>query len=584
MATLSAIPGLHRPMEIKEKNRTWTSYALLAFVSVALSLAWILPAHSSVTLNRVLAGSGYADIAARVFPLQDRNVLVSQPAATDTELLSSNNRTDQVQWDGYSLFLLGQRIFILSGEFHTFRLPVPSLWPDILQKVKAAGLNAISLYTHWGLINPRSTRPRARRGVWIILRPGPYINAETTAGGIAHWVTSQVAGQLRTNATDFHDSWQDYIQGVIKETVPYQITQGGPVIAIQIDNEYEQSGFGDAEYFAELEAAYHNSSIVVPLTYNDPGEGKNFINGTGAVDIYGLDSYPQGFDCSNPTRWAPVPTNWHDYHEDANPSQPFYFPEFQGGSFDAWGPTAPGYENCRELTGADFESVFYRSQWAANAKLISYYMVYGGTSWGALPFGGVYTSYDYGSAIQENRDLTDKYTELKRQGLFLRSSPEFYKTDWIGNSSTGAVNISNSVAFAVLLRNPDTNASFYIARQTDSTSTATTTFTLTVDTSAGTIEVPQIASNITLGGRESKVIVTDYHFGENSTLLYSTASVLFAGRIGSRDVVFLYGDGNQEHEASLILQGPASIRAQSSLVSFSNTTGPQTVVTFLPGI
>lgn len=59
---------------------------------------------------------------------------------------------------------------------------------------------------------------------------GPYINAETTAGGIAHWITSQVAGELRTNATDWKAAWQDYIQGVIAETVPYQISQGGPVI------------------------------------------------------------------------------------------------------------------------------------------------------------------------------------------------------------------------------------------------------------------------------------------------------------------------------------------------------------------
>lgn len=67
-------------------------------------------------------------------------------------------------------------------------------------------------------------------GIWIVLRPGPYINAETTAGGIAHWVTSTVEGTLRTNASDYEASWQDYIHGIINETVPNQITQGGPVI------------------------------------------------------------------------------------------------------------------------------------------------------------------------------------------------------------------------------------------------------------------------------------------------------------------------------------------------------------------
>ena len=71
-------------------------------------------------------------------------------------------------------------------------------------------------------------------GIWIILRPGPYINAETSAGGTAHWVTSEVAGDLRTNATDYTESWQDYVQGIIKHTRPNQITEGGPVIAIQV--------------------------------------------------------------------------------------------------------------------------------------------------------------------------------------------------------------------------------------------------------------------------------------------------------------------------------------------------------------
>lgn len=80
-------------------------------------------------------------------------------------------------------------------------------------------------------------------------------------------------------------------------------------------------------------------------------------------------------------------------------------------------------------------------------------------------------SYDYGSSIMENRMLTPKFTELKRQGMFLRSSPEFYKTEWVGNSSSGAVNVSNPDAFVVLLSNPDSGSNFYIARQTDSTST-----------------------------------------------------------------------------------------------------------------
>ncbi|KAG1850871.1 glycoside hydrolase family 35 protein [Suillus subluteus] len=508
---------------------------------------------------------------------------------------TGNGRTNDVLWDKYSLIIKGQRVFIHSGEFHTFRLPVPGLWLDILQKVKAAGFNAISVYSHMALINPspgvvdfndyRALEPlyeaAKQTGIWIVFRPGPYINAETTAGGIAHWVTSEVAGELRTNATDWRAAWQDYLQGVITETVPYQVTQGGPVIAIQIDNEYPQEPATHAEYFRELETVYWNSSIVVPLTTNDPGEDQAWINGTGAVDIYGLDSYPQRFDCSHPDVWNPVVTNYYSHHESVNPGQPWYFPEFQGGAFDAWGPTAPGYDQCRILTGANFENVFNLNLLASNAKLINYYMLYGGTSWGALPFPGVYTSYDYGSAIAENRELTVKYPELKRQGLFLRSSPDFYKTDWVGNSTGGMVSVSNPAAFVTLLRNPDSAASFYIVRQENSTTTDVTTFKLNVTTSAGNFEVPRFISGITLGGRQSKIIVTDYSFGSSSKVLYSTAQVLFAGQIGGRDVLFLYGDPTSESEAALTLNGTPRIQGTGvSLVSSNGVTS----VTFLPGI
>lgn len=138
---------------------------------------------------------------------------------------------------------------------------MPALWLDILQKIKAAGLNAISVYTHAGLLNPSSgvtdlTGVRALQplfdaaklaGVWIILRPGmsilitdvpvlivipsgPYINAETSAGGLPHWMTSELSGVLRTNSSDYYAAWQDYIHAIINVTEPNQITNGGPVI------------------------------------------------------------------------------------------------------------------------------------------------------------------------------------------------------------------------------------------------------------------------------------------------------------------------------------------------------------------
>ncbi|EIW59741.1 uncharacterized protein TRAVEDRAFT_37024 [Trametes versicolor FP-101664 SS1] len=534
------------------RSSSWAFPALVSLCLVLLTWPATLRTTASVTADAV-------NLAARADPTRKDNGL-----------------TDVVQWDNYTIFLHGQRTFIHSGEFHTFRLPVPDLWLDIFQKFVAADASYIIVgatnpapgvldFDDWRALAPMYDAAKLA-GILIVLRPGPYINAETTAGGIAHWATSKVAGTLRTNVSDWNAAYEPYIDGIIKETLPHQVTAGGPVL----DNEYSQNPAPRAQYFANLEAQYRDGGIVVPLTYNDPNEGRNFINGTGAVDIYGLDAYPQNFDCSNPTHWSPVVTNYHDYHETNNPGQPWYMPEFQGGAFDPWG--GPGYEACGVLTGPDFQDVFYKHNWAANAKLLSYYMVYGGTSWAAFPFPGVYTSYDYGSAIHETRGLSAKFDELKRQGLFLRSSPEFRKTDWIGDSTTGApgFTLSNSAAFATFLKNPDTGAGFFITRQLDSTSTASISFNITVPTSKGTLTLPQTTAGIALDGRQSKVIVTDYTFGARGSVLYSTASIFFAGTIGGRDVLFLFGDADQSHEAALTLTGSGA-RAQSASVKFSTS-------------
>ncbi|KAF9472514.1 hypothetical protein BDN70DRAFT_900488 [Pholiota conissans] len=340
-----------------------------------------------------------------------------------------------------------------SDEFHTFRLPVPDSWPDILQKFKAVGLNDV------GCLNLDRITPWT---LGIALMSNQYINAETTAGGIAHWATSEVTGQLRTNATDWRAAWQAYIPGIIDVTVPNQISSGGPVIAIQVDNEYQKIHITHAEYFVELEKVYHNSDIVVPGTYNDPGGGSNFVHGTGAVDFY-------GYDCSHPESWNPLTTTYNSY---------------------------------LARRGVRFLSMV-----------------------SILP------------TITVHRELTTKYDELKQQALFLRSSREFYKTDWVSDSFIGLSVSTNSAAFITFLRNPDTGTAFHIAQQANSTST----------------RIPVVAPEVILGGHHSKLIITDYSFGASSKISYSTARIFYAGTIDNRDILFLHGKSSQAHEVALRL-------------------------------
>ena len=103
--------------------------------------------------------------------------------------------------------------------------------------------------------------------------------------------------------------------------------------------------------------------------------------------------------------------------------------------------------------------------------MVNLYMIFGGTSWGHLPFPGVYTSYDYGSAIEESRELGHKYGSLKNLGLFLRSAVDLRHTSVIGTSTDGTVLTNNDAVIATLLQNPLTNARFYFLRHSRITST-----------------------------------------------------------------------------------------------------------------
>ena len=110
------------------------------------------------------------------------------------------------------------------------------------------------------------------------------------------------------------------------------------------------------------------------------------------------------------------------------------------------------------------------------------------------------------------------------------------------------------------------------------------TFSVEVPTSKGTLSLPQTTGSIALNGRQSKLIITDYPFGAHGSVLFTTASVFFAGTIGSRDVLFLFGDADQSHEFAISLTGSDS-RASSSRVRFTSSTvgGDITTVSIAPG-
>lgn len=214
-----------------------------------------------------------------------------------------------------------------------------------------------------------------------------------------------------------------------------------------------------------------------------------------------------------------------------------------------WAGPAGG---CQDRTGVDFVNFYYRDNIAQRVTMLNLYMIYGGTNWGwlAAPFVG--SSYDYSAAISEDRSIGDKFYELKNLGLFTRVADELALTDRVG---AGTEQTNNTNLFTTELRNPKTGAAFYVIRHAVTASTSEEWFALKVNTSIGEFYVPKISSAVVLSGHEGKILVADFHFG-NNTLYYATAEVLTYSIIDGKSVLVLWTPSGRSGE--FYLQGATS--------------------------
>ncbi|KFY31041.1 hypothetical protein V493_01453 [Pseudogymnoascus sp. VKM F-4281 (FW-2241)] len=476
---------------------------------------------------------------------------------------------DVVTWDEHSLFIHGKRAMIFSGEVHPWRLPVPSLWLDLFEKIKALGYNTVSFYVDWNLLEGKQGEFRAegvfayepffeaatKAGIWLIARPGPYINAEVAAGGLPGWL-QRIKGMIRTNADDYIEATEHYVASIGAIIAKAQITNGGPIILYQPENEYsggiEPALFPDGPYFQRVIDQVRKAGIVVPLINNDAWSGGHNAPGTGLgeVDIYAHDNYPIGFDCSDPTVWPAngLRTDLYSSRVDISPNTPYTIPEFQGGAFSPWGGWS--LDKCAELVNEEAERVLYKNNYAAGISIMNLYMTYGGLNWGNLGHYGGFSSYDYGAVIKADRTITrEKYSEAKLQAQFLKASPD-YLTAVPTNLSTTLYTDNSDLAVTPVIGS-EAPSSFYIVRHNVYNSTETTTYSLNIATSAGKLTVPRLGGKLTLNGRDSKVHVTDYNVG-GTTLLYSTAEVFTWKKFDSGKVLILYGGPGELHEASIV--------------------------------
>jgi len=350
-----------------------------------------------------------------------------------------------------------------------------------------------------------------------------------------------------------------YMASVGKTIAEAQITNGGPIILVQPENEYTQAlgniqPFPDPNYMEYIYAQLRDAGIVVPLISNDASpKGNNAPGQPAPVDIYGHDGYPLGFDCANPTTWpdGKLPTDWRAIHMKQSPNTPYSILEFQGGSFDPWG--GPGFESCATLVGPEFERVFYKNLYSFGVTIFNVYMTWGGTNWGNLGHPGGYTSYDYAAPIREDRRVDrEKYSELKLQANFMKVSPA-YLTAARGVASTTQWTTSSALAVTPATKD---STKFFFVRHSAYNSLESTSYKLNLKESFfGNITVPQLGNtSLTLNGRDSKVHVSNYDLGGQG-LTYSTAEIFTWHKYADKTVLVVYGGPGETHELAFSVTG-----------------------------
>ena len=316
------------------------------------------------------------------------------------------------------MFLGGTPFRILSGEMHYCRIPEP-YWKDRLQKARAMGLNTICTYVFWNIHEPnpgeftfdgnlnvaRFIKEAQEEGLYVILRPGPYVCSEWDFGGLPAWLLKDPEMKVRCMYQPYLDAARRYLIRLGAELRDLQSTRGGPIIAVQVENEYGSYG-NDKEYMRWVDRTLRDAGFDVQFTTSDGSDAAQLESGAldDALAVVNFGSQPE----KNFANLAAFRAN-----------QPQMCGEYWTGWFTQWGQ--------KEWGGANLAAQATEVRWMIeNGKSFNMYMVHGGTNFGfyagANFFDGKYyadvTSYDYGSPISEDGLPTKSYMvyrELLRQ-------------------------------------------------------------------------------------------------------------------------------------------------------------------------
>ena len=314
---------------------------------------------------------------------------------------------------GDSAFLLDGKPFqMISGEIHYPRVPREA-WRARMKMAKAMGLNTIGTYVFWNVHEPQKgvydftgnndikafVQIAKEEGLWVILRPSPYVCAEWEFGGYPYWLQNEKGLVVRSKEAQYLQEYKNYITAIGKQLAPLQVNHGGNILMVQVENEYGSYG-SDKEYLAINRKMFIDAGFDGLLYTCDPKP--DIANG----HLPGLMPAINGVDDPAIVKQFVRQNN--------NGKGPFYVAEWYPAWFDWWGTkhhTVPAAQYTGRLDTA-----------LAAGISINMYMFHGGTTRGFMnganvndrnPYEPQVSSYDYDAPLDEAGNATDKFMQFR---------------------------------------------------------------------------------------------------------------------------------------------------------------------------
>ena len=449
---------------------------------------------------------------------------------------SNSSASQQIRWDRQTFSIGGKDVVLIGGSMHYFRIPQEE-WAATFERMREDGFNIVDIYIPWFIHEPEENKfdfdnlqrfldMAHKYGLYVVARPGPYINSETDQGAFPRWLSGKGVGFRRNTELDrkWSKHWYDAIMPVLARN---QISHGGPVIMVQIENEYGHPQYVPVEEKKEFVRFLYQTAAAygfdVPLMGNDMQFAQDDANDPVLSKIYGtVDAY---FDSYQDLEQLLVK------QRKLNVNAPL---------------------GCAEY-GLDNPEPTVRTMLGLGTDYLDQYLFRGGSQFAYAAKGYEFAGYSPDVVVEEGGFVLPKYRAMKATALFLRQfgatvaraepAPEPAKVDdpeiWIKQRNKGDQGF--------LFVRSDMRGVSDLTLALKSVSAQHITYH---DPKSGKTRVIPQYSTLLLRREQTRLMVLNLPVKDQTTLVYSTADLLGQFAYSGRTWLVLYGNPGEESEAA----------------------------------